>query len=81
MRELRIRKVVDAAKTAGAGIVGVCVLCNRGGVTAEMMRVPRLESLVKVELDSWEAAECDLCKRGIPVNTEIGHGKEFLAKL
>lgn len=75
-----ILKVVAAAKAAGAEVVGVAVLCNRGGVTAEQVGVPRLESLVRVELDSWAAPECDLCKREIPVNTDVGHGKDFLAK-
>jgi orotate phosphoribosyltransferase len=75
-----ILKVVNAAKAAGAEVIGVCVLCNRGEVTAEMTGAPRIESLVHVQLDSWEAGECDLCKGDIPVNTDIGHGKEFLAK-
>jgi orotate phosphoribosyltransferase len=74
-----IVKVVAAAKAAGAEIVGVCVLCNRGRVTAEMTGAPKLEALLNVELDSWEAKDCDLCKNEIPVNTDIGHGKEFLA--
>jgi orotate phosphoribosyltransferase len=75
-----IEKVVSAARAAGADVIGVAVLCNRGGVTAEALKVPVLESLVKVELDSWDAAECDLCKRNIPVNADVGHGKEFLAR-
>lgn len=76
-----VRKVVDAARVAGADIAGVIVLGNRGDVTAEMVgNPPVLESLVNVHLDSWEAADCDLCKRNIPVNTDIGHGKDFLAK-
>jgi len=75
-----IKKVVDAARAAGAEVVAAAVLCNRGGVTAEMVGVPVLEALVKIELDSWEESECDLCKRGIPVNTSIGHGKKFLER-
>lgn len=74
-----IKKVVAAVKAAGGNVVGVSVLCNRGGVTATSVDSPKLESLVHVELDSWEEAECDLCKRKIPVNTDVGHGKEFLA--
>jgi len=71
-----IKKVVDAAKRVGAHIVGAGVLCNRGDVTPEMVNVPILESLVSVGLDSWEQSECDLCKRGIPINTEVGHGSK-----
>jgi len=75
-----IQKVVAAAKAAGANVIGVSVLCNRGRVTADMAGAPRLESLLNVELDSWEAADCDLCKREIPVNIDVGHGKDFLSK-
>lgn len=76
-----VKKVVEAARAAGAEVAGVIVLGNRGDVTAEMVgNPPVFESLVHIDLDSWEAADCDLCKSGIPVNTDIGHGKEFLAK-
>ncbi len=75
-----IKKVVDAALAIGADVIGVAVLCNRGGVTAEMVGAPLLESLVKIELDSWEEADCDLCESKIPVNTDVGHGREFVAK-
>ena len=75
-----VRKVVAAARAAGADVVGVAVLCNRGGVTAASVDVPVLDALVKVELDSWDEVDCDLCKRAIPVNTDVGHGKDFLAR-
>ncbi|MBI5470531.1 phosphoribosyltransferase [Candidatus Kaiserbacteria bacterium] len=76
-----IKKVVDVARFAGADVIGVGVLCNRGGVTSHMIgNPPRFESLVKIELDSWDEADCDLCKTGIPVNIDVGHGREFVAK-
>lgn len=76
-----VKKVIDAVQRVDAKVIGVAVLCNRGSVTAEMVGAPRLESLVTVELDSWEAADCDLCKREIPVNTDVGHGKQFIENL
>ena len=76
-----IRKVVEASRIAGAHVVGAIALCNRGGVTKEMVGSPPIfDQLLNVHLEQWPAEECDLCKRGIPVNTEVGHGKEFLAK-
>jgi hypothetical protein len=45
-----------------------------------MVGAPRFEALVNVVLDSWEEGECDLCKRGIPINTDVGHGREYLKK-
>jgi orotate phosphoribosyltransferase len=76
-----IKKVIDAVHPTGAHIVGAIAICNRGGVTKDMVGAPRFEALVNVVLDSWEETECDLCKRGIPINTDVGHGREYLKKL
>jgi orotate phosphoribosyltransferase len=76
-----VKKVIDAARAAGADIAGVMVMCNRGGVQSEAVgNPPRFEALLNVHLDSWEEAECALCAHGIPINTEVGHGREFLKK-
>ena len=76
-----IQKVVEACRAVGAKVAGVVVLCNRGGVTKEQAGNPPIfEQLVTLHLESWKEEECDLCKRDIPVNTNIGHGKEFLAR-
>lgn len=74
-----VLKVVNAARANDGEVVGVSVISNRGNVAIDKIgNPPRLVTLVDVQLDSWEAEECDLCKRGIPVNTDIGHGKEFV---
>ena len=76
-----VKKVVEAARGVGAEVIGVAVLGNRGDVTAEMVgNPPEFVSMVHIHLDSWDANDCDLCKKGIPVNTDIGHGKHFMAK-
>lgn len=75
-----VKKVVEATRAAGAEVAGVVVLCNRGHVTeADIGKPPKLVSLVSLDLESWDAGECELCEKGIPVNTDVGHGKEFLA--
>lgn len=76
-----IKKAVEAARTAGGNIVAAVALCNRGEVTKEMVgNPPEFISLLTVHLEQWPAESCDMCKSGIPINTEVGHGKEFLAK-
>jgi len=76
-----IKKVVEAARAAGAEVVGAVVLGNRGDVSKEAAGdPPEFISMVDVQLESWNADECELCKKGIPINTEVGHGKDFLAK-
>jgi len=49
----------------------------RGGVTAEDLGSPSLVSLADLPLESWDAAECPLCRAGVPVNVEVGRGREF----
>ena len=73
--------VVEAVRAAGADVVGVVALANRGGVKkGDVGDPPCFEVLVDLKLDSWPESECDLCRKGIPVNTDVGHGKEFVAK-
>lgn len=72
-----VKKVITLAKGAGATVAGVGVVCNRGGVTAKDVGALKLTSLVNVQLDSWEASDCILCERKIPVNEDVGHGRAF----
>jgi len=76
-----IKKVVELARTIGATIIGVAALCNRGGIgTADIGDVPRLDALLNVSLDAWDEADCPMCAQGVPINTAVGKGREFLAK-
>ena len=76
-----IKKVVEVARAAGGDVVGAIAIVNRGGVTKEQVGDPPVfASLVELHLESWDESECELCKKGIPVNTDIGHGREFAAK-
>ena len=76
-----IKKVIEAARGVGATVLGAVALCNRGNVTKEMVgNPPEFVSLLNIQLEQWPEAECELCKKGIPVNTDVGHGKEFLAR-
>jgi len=76
-----LKKVVEAGRAAGANVIAAVTICNRGDVTAEQIgNPPVFDSLVTVHLESWTEADCELCKAGIPVNTDVGHGKDFLSK-
>ena len=74
-----IKKVVEAARAAGAEIMGAVVICNRGDVTKEQIGdPPRFEALVNIQLDQWSQEECELCQNNIPVNTDVGHGSAYV---
>ena len=66
------RKVVDAVRALGGEVVGLGVLCNRGGIQAADLDVPELFALLSLTLESWDAAACPLCEQGVPLNTRVG---------
>jgi orotate phosphoribosyltransferase len=73
------RAVVRAVVAAGGRPIGLACLCNRGGVTAADLGVPDLFGLVELPLESYPADDCPLCRSGVPVNAEVGRGRQFLA--
>ena len=75
-----VRDAVAAVRAAGGVVVAVGALVNRGGVTAADTGAPVLVSLLDVALDAWDATACPLCRDGVPINTDVGKGREFLAK-
>lgn len=74
-----VRKVVESVRAAGGNVVEACVMVNRDTklVTSESIGAP-FSSLGVLEVPSYDASECPLCKKGVPVNTKIGHGKKFV---
>ncbi len=76
------RKVVNAVRALNGTVVGLGVLCNRGGVKVEDVGNPEeLFALANVTLDAWEETRCPLCKMGTPINTDVGKGREYLARM
>jgi orotate phosphoribosyltransferase len=78
---LTTRQTVAAVRALGGFVVGVGAIANRGSVTlANVGDPPFFKSLLNVKMDVYKADSCPLCKQGIPINTSLGHGKDFLAK-
>jgi orotate phosphoribosyltransferase len=73
-------KTLAAIREAGGEPVAVLAQCNRGGVTAEKLGVPIVSSLMNVSLAAYDEKDCPMCKQGIPVRTDLGHGKKFLER-
>ncbi|MBT4021747.1 phosphoribosyltransferase [Candidatus Peribacteria bacterium] len=76
-----IKKTIQVTEKADGNVVAACVMINRSPetVTSETMGAP-FDALGVIEAEAFEASECPLCKNNVPVNTEVGHGKKFLAE-
>lgn len=75
------KKVVVAARANGGNVIGLGALCNRGGITPQdVADPPKLRALVNVKLDAWDEADCPLCAGNVPINTDVGKGRGFLAR-
>lgn len=76
-----VRRLVKTAREYDAEVVGVAMLCNRGKLTAAGVGdVPLLYSLFDLSTETWTQDECPFCRENVPINTEYGHGAEFLAR-
>jgi len=73
-------KVCRLVEACGGAVRGLSVVCNRGGVTARQLGVPRLEALASVDFEAVDESECELCRRAVPIVENIGHGAAFKAR-
>ena len=75
-----VKRSIDSVRLAGGCVVGVSAMVNRDSknVTASSLDVPILQALANIEVASYEEINCPLCKKNIPINTSVGHGKKFL---
>jgi orotate phosphoribosyltransferase len=74
-----VKKVIESVKVAGGKVVSVGVMINKDpkAVDAKSIGAP-FSALGVFEIPSYEARECPMCRAGVNVNTEFGHGKKFL---
>jgi orotate phosphoribosyltransferase len=74
-----VRKVVDTVKATGGRIVGIGVMINRDpkNVTSEVVGGPFV-SLGILKAEAFDEKKCPLCKKGIPININVGHGRKYL---
>lgn len=78
---MSVKQVVDCVRSAGGEVVSVCVMVNRDpkNVNEASVGAPFVAADV-LEAQAFDETVCPLCKVNKPINTKIGHGKEYLAK-
>lgn len=72
-----VEKVCRLVESYGGQLVGVSVVCNRGGVTAADLGVPQLEALANISFEAQDPERCELCAQNIPIIEDIGHGDDY----
>lgn len=68
------KAMIRAVEALGGEVVGVGLLWNRG---TEKFSVPIFACVTKV-LPTFDRAECPFCRDAVPINTNVGHGEDFL---
>jgi orotate phosphoribosyltransferase len=78
---ISVTRVVIAVKAAGGKIVEVCSIANINSnpatITDELIGA-RYSCLTELPVTLYDPEKCKLCQDGVPVNTNLGHGKKFL---
>lgn len=74
-----VKKVINSVLTHGGNIVAVAVMVNRDpeNVKEETIGYP-FYVLDELYTENYDEKGCPLCKKKVPINTDVGHGKKFL---
>ncbi len=76
---ISVKKTVEAVKKSGGKVTAVGVMVNRNpeGVNEKLVGAPFF-ALGVFPAQAFTEKDCPLCKKNIPINTKIGHGKKYL---
>lgn len=64
-----VEKVVKLVESLGGRVIKILGLVNRGGV-----QLPNLDTVASLRVQTWAPDGCPLCRQGVPINTDLGHG-------
>lgn len=75
-----LNMMIDLVKKNNGNAIAASVMVNKNKkVSTETFGIP-FTALAIYEIEMYDAEHCMLCKKEIPVNTTIGHGKTFMEK-
>ncbi len=77
-----VKKVINSVLSHGGNIVAVGVMVNRDpkNVTKQIIGYP-FYALDELYTENYDEKDCPLCKKKVPINTDVGHGKKFLENI
>lgn len=68
-----MQKTAEAVKNAEGNLIASCAIVNKN-------KDLNFEALTNLYVNTYEAKECPLCKKNIPINTKMGHGRKYLER-
>ena len=75
-----VRRVIELVRRHGGRVVGVSALCNRGNVQPKDVGDVPINTLITLNLETYAEENCPFCEQHVPINTDVGKGRIFLAK-
>jgi orotate phosphoribosyltransferase len=75
-----VRQVIELVRRHGGRVIGLSTLCNRGTIQSEDVGNVPLQALINIDLETYAADTCPFCQKDVPINTELGKGRVFLAR-
>lgn len=74
-----VKKVVESVRAAGGNVIAVGVMINRDPIHVNNKTVGApFFALGVLKAEAFDERDCPLCKKNIPINTTVGHGKKYL---
>ena len=74
-----LKKVINSVQKEGGRVLATCAIVNKdpNNINPSFIGAP-FDYLTVVGMDVYDEKDCSLCEQGVPINTELGHGKKFL---
>ena len=78
---IAFRNLSGLVRNLGGNVLGAACLWTRSRIQSYDIGAVPLFSLIEKQFESWKKEDCPLCKSLRPINTDYGHGEEFLEKM
>ena len=76
-----VKQVIQAVRDHGGEVAAVSVLANvTPGIVTEATFGAPFRALMDFPVQSYSPADCPMCRRGVPVNTHLAHGKAYMER-
>lgn len=72
-----VRQLINEIRLVHGEVIGVVTAVSYNIEIAKVFDVPFFTLAILNNAKVWDPADCPLCKQGVPIVGDIGHGNEF----